>query len=471
MTETLSQGAEAQMSPAEQAFYNSLDTVAGMVPEINVDRVEIESGGRQLIEEFDIDQSLFEGETETLLFGAIAQRSAQLEANKNSMTDDEYRDEKTFIADSTMLLALDKSGLYPQVAESIRTDPELSDRQIASVYDKYTNHQVSAELTEAVKSGVLLKDVKERMHITDDDEDPYDVRVLNIANGKSLFGMNPTIDYGSLTPRTKEWDDAMSTTEDFKKYQAELMDNEEAMKAELGETIPFAQAWVEVVGGRKQLCLPLPMAEKLLYKDEARTSLYTEKAQEADLAILEHEYVHTQKNVNVGNSVFLGVTLEELRAEHFSGNKQGYYGIKNASTDLKLITGLSTSETLEDAAASGDPFTTYSTFANTIGLQRTLEYALLPPSEYIHDARPMQKGVNEYLGGHNAFTQRLYDAEAADPEKREAMSARIRKYAEVIKAFPENGEAVLNDRDKRYGLTFMSDKIRTEIRQIDAEAA
>jgi len=451
---------DAELLPlaAEQAFARSIDELAQQIPEFETDRQAIEAGGKELIDDFGIDPSLFADQTSTLMFGALAQRNAQLEINRQNMTTDEYGRQKTFIADATILLARDKSALYPELERHIDAEPDMDDEHLAAVYDQYTNPDVSAELATAMHDSDLLDGVRSKLGIARGQEQPFTVRVLDVASDMTLNGMQPDSD-DSPESRAK-----VAT---YRQEADRLKQNGQAFREAIGDSNELPIAWVQVVNDEKQLVLPLPIATKILHPETVKSSHYRPADRVREQAFLEHEFVHTQGGLNVDGETFFGVGLEELRAEHFSGNKHGYNDAKAFALDLQVVGGLDIGQIMEDAAASGDWNDVYVGIANKLGLQRALEIAMLTPAGYDDPNKPIQQDVQHYLSGYDAITQKVHDAVADNPEALAATDAAIDRMANVMITMWDKGDVYLSQRE-RMGLKFVTGKIRqrrTELMQ------
>lgn len=414
---------------ADEAFVGSIDALAQVVPEIADSRLEIEAGGRQLIEEFAISPEFFDGQDRPLYFSALSQRLGRLEAGMSSMAQDQYTAERNFIANATIMLAGRHSGLYPILAGRLRATPELSEEELVAAYDSVTNQELSQELAAAMDDG-LVDDVKRKLGITTEDQQPFRLRVLGIAGDHDLAAMPGADQRKQVAANTRGFKDAVGIEGD----------------------VPLA--WVETIGDTKQLNVPLPIAQKILRGGAEQDS----RERERDIAYLGHEFVHTQGGVSLDNDVFYGIGLEELRAEHFSGNRHGYQDVKAFYFDLGAVSGVYGDDLLEGAAATGDWSQVHVELANRLGVQAAMEIALLAPRDYIDDARPIQKEVNDYLGGFDACVERVYESVSADPDKMAAFDNRLTKMAQALAKTADRGEFWAANR-KRLGSRFVVDKI------------
>lgn len=453
---------EQQIAPPQARFGEALDGLQTEVPEIAEDREAIERGGQALIEEMQIDEALFDDEPHTIVFTALAQRNAQLEATRDGMTDEEYGEEKDFILNATMLLALDKSGLYPAMKEQISTEEERDDAVLERVYDKFTNVQVTRDLQVAIDNG-LLDDVKRRMQITDENEEPFVLRVLNIGGQDTLHGMlAPFTAFGDQ----EAWHEHSERWSAYEGYAAGLRANAREFQAATGlSSIPMA--WNVTLDGRRQLNVALPTAEKILYPEVHADARAEDNAREQ--AILGHEYGHTQGSVNLNGKIFYGIGIEERRVESLSGNKQGYEDIKGfIDIDTMILSGVDVTKILTEAAKGGHAAEVYPQLANKFGLQGALELLLATPAHYISEDRPLQKAVNDHLGGINGIEKRLFERQS--DESKERMNAIVDHWA-TQNVSNTAVDTWLHTRRSLFGLGFVTDKLDAALSEKRAAAA
>ncbi len=455
--------------PSTEAFANQMGMLAAQVPEIQAHQENIVTAGQELIDEFGISPELFDDQTHTLFFSAIADRYSTLEGNKENMDVGHYTAEKEFIGDALMLLAGDKSAIYKEIKELISADADVGEEGIIQTYDAFTDPTMTEELKQAIKDG-LLDEVKARLGITDENEDPYEVRVLSIGSENSAYGIKPGMDEGLEEKDYQDpaWTEYFNDNDAFDKYEADLQTRGKEFRERTGLATDVPVAWMINVGGKRTLCLPMSFAEKILYKDEKRAAYYGEDEQARDFALLEHEYTHTQGGLNLNHDVFYGINLEERRAEYFSGDKHGYQDIKGFITDISVATGIKFLDILEQSSKGGDPAQIYTLLANEIGLQDTLEFALTAPGAYVDDARKLQKHITNYLGGPDEFTKNIYN-KYVKAGHGEEIDQRMSKWAESVKG--KDLDFFFEYRTKRLGLNFMTEKLREAKERAEAASA
>jgi hypothetical protein len=450
-----------------QMFSTQLQEQAFTLPEVAENQTEIMAKGADLIDTFGISTEFFEEPTHVLFFTSLANRYAKLEARKGDLSTDEYIKEKEFIADATLLLAQDKSALYPQYKDLIDVDDSDDNATHESIYAKYTNTQLTQELKEAIDTG-LLDGVKERLGITADNEDPYTLRVLNITGSTTTHGMTPTMSDELMDKHYKDpaWEEYREDTHAFKSYEAGLVANTAEFKKGMGWEMNVPTAWINSHDGKRTLFMPLPFAEKILYKDQTRSKYYDEKDAARDVAILEHEYTHTQGGLNLDANIYFGIAAEERRAEYFSGDKHGYMDIKGAIQDIAAVTGIRTWDEMEGQVKGGNVQEFYTNLAQRLDLDSMLEFAMMSPKAYVIPSRRLLSEVTEYLGGLDGVTERMYDRQVA-AGKQTDISDRLDNWAKNLAAMkPDTVSMFIGMRKQVHGLSFITEQIEQRIHTI-----
>jgi len=431
----------------------------------------IVDAGNELISDFGVKEGLFDSEVGSIMFVSLANEYANLK-NVDNSNFGAVAAHKEFIANTLVFLAGEHSD-FSELAEEEKSP--VSENGQVQILDKYTNHQVSEELTRVLKGSDVLGSVRAKMGIDVETEQPFEVRVLNIDSegGTGTHGMSPSypekISSGELSVGDDEYKQLIAdfdySSEGFKKYQADLLRKGKNYAQDMGMEGDFPPAWVTHLDGKTIMCIPLPVAEKILYKEEARAPYYTEDEQEREVAFIQHEYVHTQKMALADGKPHLGVALEELRAEHFSGDKHGYIDIKRHFRYLQVLTGFSPKTILDNYGEDKpfDPGDFYQEIAKRAGLEGVLDYVTVFPRNYIEteDANKLQVEIDEYVGGLSGLQEKeWYKVVAKDGE--EIVAERIKGFVQAIskKMDPENFIP--------YGLgnTFLVNKMLDEWKQI-----
>ena len=416
---------ESKENNFHEIFSERLDEMSLEIPEIERTRPVIEMGMKLINEEFGLFPELLD-KPHSLYLMALAQRYGQLEESKDTDgVSDAYTSEKRFIFDATALVANKKSNLYEKYANLIDPESGIDEEEKKFVYEKFTNIEVTAELNSAIESG-LLDDVKKRLGVDSNNEDPYEIRVLNIGDGHIMRGLEPyeTDELKGTPYDDPAWQEYNEKVKKYIEYQDSLKDNGRQFKDELGLKGDVAAAWKTTINGVPTIILPLPVVEKILHHDEKCTIDYTNNDYLKDKAIFEHEYVHSQGHVNLDNDTYIGITGEELRAENFSGRKQGGYGdVINLDLLMQMISATNVSKEMELNEKGGSAEGLFKFLANKIGLQRALEFSLTPPKNYPNEEKtPLLFSLNKHLGGLNGLVSRLYDDAINKVGRAEAIS-------------------------------------------------
>lgn len=405
--------ANPEYAETRQAFANYVDNASTRVAELQSSDVEaIKHAGDTLIDGLEIRPELFASPARSLMFTAIAKRLAERGVDNN--------DEVEFCHDATVLLALEHSGLYetmkPHIGVELIDEDEERDLE---VMNQYTDAELSERLR--VVYADKLSAVRKRLQVTDENEDPFEVRVLSVGgNAANFYGLQPTMPRVLLEPNAPRdiRDEHLAKYESYKEYEKRLMDNNERYLEQTGKQTALEGAWVATVNGVRYLCMPDPVARKILdpdiaiqQRDYTRSQTPGDRTDESrELATQEHEYTHTQGGLSIDHNIFFGISIEEFRAEHFSGNRQGYLDAKQfLRYGLGPITGFVLDDYMDVNAKGGSLDHFYEDMAVKIGIDATLEVALAAPSPYLHESRPLHLRLNEYLGGYDGILMRLYE--------------------------------------------------------------
>lgn len=444
------------------SFDEVLVGLAADIPEIADNQDTIGKVGREFIVKYQIDPEFFSDKARVIIFAALAQRRGLKLAGHEG---DTVSVEEDFIHKAIMLLLLDKTPLYADYKTKIDAEDVLSPETESGIYERFTHPGLTAELRKAIAEG-LIDDVKTKLGITPDNEQPYELRVLSIGNQDTAAGMQPPISEEMKQDHNHpNWPATHEAFELYKRYINGLENKTEAFSSAVGRADQLPAAWISHVGSRVYLCMPQPYAEKLLHTDQPRANYYTEDNRQRDLAILEHEYVHTQRGLALDGKLFYGIGFEERRAEYFSGDKQGYQDIKGFFIDIATINGIY----IPNLLARGplvEKAEVYTELCKRFGLQGLLDLSLICPVNYLSDTRPLQKEVVGYLDGFDGFCKRLYDQEVSMGRK-DQITARIRQRAAK---FVEQDLGWINDYRKKFGLNVVSDLVANEMSRMKEPA-
>jgi len=406
----------------------SLDNIIAEFSDLKEVESNLESivaAAHELVRRHQIQAEFFADKAQTLLFIALAHRLSEIQ----HLPQEQRQQDETFINSATILLTLKKSGHFDELRESIGSQYIIPEETEVAVYEKFTNHQLTAELMQAIEKG-MLDQVKQRLGITVDNESPYELKVLSIGDEFSAHGMQPHVSQEmSEDYNHPDWPETNINFDLYKEWIKGLEKRKEDFGAAIGRPGDVPLAWITHLGNRQFLCLPQPFAEKLLHPDQQRAKYYEDADRQRDFAILEHEYVHTQNGLPLNGQIFFGMALEERRAELFSGDRQGYGDIKAFFSDLEVINGFNIKEFLVNTKTK-EPAEVYRDLAATIGLQATLELSLITPKAYVSETRPLQEAIAVY-NSKSTFLQKAY-ANAKEEGQTSEIKQRARVRAEQV---------------------------------------
>lgn len=424
---------------SEAIYRAKLDDLSTMIPEIEQSKDILATSGKEIIKLFEIQPELFDDLGRSLVFTAVAKRWV---SNKNPVTP-KGKAEQTFLSDTIGLLAYEYSPNLNEAKSQIEKEANLPDEgRLIQIYERFTDKQLTTELEKAIKDG-LLNEVKSQMGVNSQNEDPYEVKVLSITTGNSLETAGLTSseypkDLDFITPEGQqaarqadiEWQTEHNAV---KAWEQGLLEKGDQFAQSLNRDKNFAPAFVTRFGGKTLLCISAPFAEKILYPDITKNSTYyDEDYRKRDMAILEHEYAHTQGGLNIDNDVLIGIGLEELRAEHFSGNKQGYQEVKGFFMDYAVVTGQKVQDLIDNQEKGGQKAEIYGKLAEEVGLELMLETILVSPNNYLTEqSNPFSREIQNYLGGYDGVIGRIMDQQVY-AGKQADIDSRIVKWADII---------------------------------------
>jgi len=234
-------------------------------------------------------------------------------------------------------------------------------------------------------------------------------------------------------------------------------------------------AWVATYGDKQFLCISTALAQKIVNPSIIEnTSWYTDEDLKRDFAFLEHEYTHTQEGASIDNDIKFGISLEERRAEYFSGDKHGYADTKAFFYDYAVLTGHKITDEFDALPMGGTAGELLGAVANHTGLSLMAEVALIVPNPYKDEQRKTSFGENiqDYIGGYDGFEKKLLEAQLAAGNG-EAIEARVTEAAKRIMA-NDTGNDSFTDIWAGYrrgqGLGFVTDIISAKVKEL-SEAA
>lgn len=287
-------------------------------------------------------------------------------------------------------------GRYLEEAES-----DIS-KEEAEFYKRITNHELSRSVETILSrkgEGSFLQKQRELLGITEDNELPFTVRVIDAASDLNVFmaHIQEKPDYPEWSEdMTQEQKDVANRQADvasalYDKNKAEtavLEANLEEYETRFGEEYgEMLEAAVRISGDSKELTLRAPQAMALVKYFGEGSTLPDNPDVKNDIeliaAIARHEYGHTQKQFTIGAHNQIGLLMEERKAEFVSGDKQGYQDIKYLFQDLSMATGADVVTLLADSLKEPDVLSSFAArSAAAVGLRNTLLLFALKPLPY-----------------------------------------------------------------------------------------
>lgn len=397
----------------------SIDQLIGRYPELTeLQDTRVQESAALLASEFSIDKSFFEGEkgeARTLLLCSVASNLAALEASgKNSSSNPE---DYEFIADMTMIVAMDFVQGFDEITRDAKLEMHgpLSETAKEQILKKYTSPELTTALQEKIDSTDLLTNIKSKLGITEENEDPYELVVLSVSSSDtSIFGFDSNVEYPDdklwKTDRElalQQYEDATNAADLARNWEADLIANTEKFAHEYGQDV-VPPAFIDKLEGTTYLCLSADTAERIAYSEDRsnRSKYYSEDDFKRDVAFLRHEYVHTQGGLLSEN--LIGITLEERRAELFSGDHHGYQDVKHFLQDIRLVTGYDIVGQIEARTKGGAMEDVLADIAQNIGLSEVVKIAASFPKNYVEQqSNQILKSAAKYTGGYNGVVEHL----------------------------------------------------------------
>ncbi len=381
------------------------------------DKKKVKESLTILIDEFEIDNDALSGTKNELVMTAIASRMSKLEDIKDV---GRHGQEKEYIADLVML-SVGENTQFSDLLES--SFNEVSDNEIKMALDKFTQPEVTKDMDKYIR-GAEFDELRKKLGITS--EDDMEVRVLSIVDDQKtqLYG---------LRRRSTVYD--AEETSYITDYESGLVKNGRDFAESTGRKELFAPAWVDTLeNGTTYLCLSLPTAEKVLYQEEDRADYYGNQELGGDIAMVMHEYTHTRNRLSLSDThTGLGTALEELRAEHFSGNKHGYTDIKKFFQGMKMLTGYSP-ESSFDMKDGYDESKFLLDIVDHVGLDGLLDAFTVMPKNYAEDDQA--SGIMRSVVGHDSGVSGSFENLYSDMVNRfgeEVVQQNIDDYVDALR--------------------------------------
>lgn len=455
----LEASSQEQYAASHQQFNHAFEVAQQAVPELQLNHEATQQAGAEIINTFGVRAELFKDPARSLVFSCIADRWSKI-ADKEP---DRQEAERDFLSDATALLAHEYADNLQDAHDAIAEKSGRDEADILRAYDKYTDQQLTEELNGRIKNG-LLDSVKQRLGVTAENEDQYEVRVLSINghDGNYMGLSDEQIDWDNVP---KDWNETQKIIDEHNitknitdDHWKRLADRAEEFAKAIGSEGLFAPAWVTRLEGKTLLCLPQPVAEKILDQSlTENTPWYSQDDWERDFAFIEHEYTHTQGGFNLDHGVQYGINIEEVRAEFYSGNKQGYHDVKGLFQDISLVTGENMRNGFDGLEKGGTAAEMYASIAKAVGVDNTLDVLLAVPLNYAKDqTNPYIGAAINHIGGYDGIIQRLIDREVK-AGRSEEFEVRLNEKLERVTEICQGDPVSLLELMKNYGTSVIPD--------------
>jgi hypothetical protein len=384
---------------ATDLFRDQLEVLEGEFPEIAGHAGEIALRGDSLIIDHGFKESFFTDPARALVFSALTLRHIEHRRSREKPLA-----EKRLINESLKLL----------VASHNESEDLLKEQSsLMSVYDDFTHPELTALMRGFVEEGGLDK-VKRRLRVSPGNEDPYDLRVLAYSTLGGASGLLPARNFWDDDKDIEENQRILRQLKDVREvvneYHRGLTKKQKEFTERTGEDVSSSAGFVVTVGGKRLLCLPMPLAEKILYPELTQYSDYDTWDYRFDYAVLSHEYTHTQGRADLfPNVISFGIGLEERRADFFSGIPT-YVDMFGLHTDLHLATGWDVRDLFRSNPKGGTPYEIYGDFALRFGLKNLVDLLGIIPDSYRRRHKRLSV-ISDIIGPVDQFIGDLLDRE------------------------------------------------------------
>jgi len=198
---------ENQPAGAAERYVETLRKMAADIPEVQERLTGLEAAGNSLIEEYDIDPKLFNDDGRAFVFTLIAARQERIA----SLDEKTQQAEAEFIERVLAMLAYEYSSRFEEFKAA--ADLEIGKKGHSpgvAILEKYTDRGLSSKVKEVLTNGGL-KDVRQRLGLTAENQDEFGVVVLSVANDAQLYGLEAgQLDWDNLPENEIEKDRLVS---------------------------------------------------------------------------------------------------------------------------------------------------------------------------------------------------------------------------------------------------------------------
>jgi hypothetical protein len=415
-----------EQKQAELAFGRRLEALGADVEEVVQEAERIKHGAAQLIETFKIRPEFFDDTSRSTIFTSLALSAAktqeQLDAGEGNSRELERK--RSFIASAAFLLTRDYADGFPELAERHKTEKHGEKGGVTkSKLDDFEQPELTSSLRDFIEREGLLNELRGKIGVGGAEPEYH---VLSIGRGAdTFFASAPN---GLAYRELREWSNGLEErTERF----AESINGGGLVADASGFAIDFPDN-----PGMHYVYIPAISAELLMAEERgivAADRVAQTNKNPRTVATIKHEYVHTQGGLIVEDE--FGKSLDERRAEYYSGDENEYYEVKVFFRQLQILNkgkfiGDIFDEALPDRNKPGHAGT-YELIAKHYGLEAVAEIAAAQPDAYVQYATSsFTHDMLQALGGYDAIIERM--ARQSDAE---GMAEARRRTARVINNF------------------------------------
>jgi hypothetical protein len=199
-----------------------------------------------------------------------------------------------------------------------------------------------------------------------------------------------------------------------------------------------ASGFATEIEGKHHLMIPMAAADVLL-SEKNGVKLRNEWTADKPARIkglLQHEFTHLQDSTRV-EGVF-GYTIEERRAEYFSGDTSEYFQEKAFLNHMSLMKGKHLVKLFDEQAAmrkEGQEVSIYKLMMDTYGIDATAQIAAAVPAVYMrYENSEFVKGMVQNLGTYEQIA--VAYAQTLSPEQKQEALQRIEARIDVFSDRP-----------------------------------
>jgi len=417
-------------------FSDLLETFERQCPEVVAKRQAIESTASTLIEKHGPSIEFYQSADNAigLLFAAALQLESEQTANKSPRR----TARETTLADnfSKTLFGRYSSEGY----EGLRKESQLDPIERLNLFRRYQDSELSELLMSWIFSHDSMHELRQRLELTSEAEQNFEVIVLAVAQPMHTEGISKSPSGGNAK------DYVQKLYSQGKRFLQEQQSAEDY-------TLPFA--WVDTLQSKKYMCISEATARIVLdpdsvgFKDNGDTSSYIQ-------SLIEHEFVHTQGDIGLqdlqdaDSEDYLGLLLEEYRAEVFSGFNfdYAYEDIYDVVSTLEVLRGVEMSALMQ--ANPGTSLESKAQFYAQLAAGTSLTEAgtllALMSKNYIDFQSPASsRKIYELIGGEN------YEGFVLSHMSRAEIDAHIAEIESNVKEYNDtpDGKAWLEESKNR----------------------